>query len=431
MFRRFRNYIEKSIPLLRVISLNSVLVAVRLISGFITAKASAVFLGPQGMALLGNFRDLFQLLINLTAKNFESGIIRYTAQDSKPYPDRVLGTVSGLSLFVILIISPLLLLFSEQLSLVLFHSSTYQNVIILTACILPLIAFNIILLAILNGLKAYKTLVKIQVVGFLGNAVLIWLLAMFRGLEGALWAIVLGAIFQLGFTLLWARKDIGNVLHPVFSGMFNKALAGNLWQYFGMAVFSSLLIVGASFFVRNTIINELGTDMAGYWEALNKISLFYLMFFSSLLTFYLLPKLAENKTYSGYKAIMKSYFEVIVPILTMGLAIIYFLRIPIIKIFLTGDFIYIKELVLLQLAGDFIRVIAMSFAYQFHAKKIIRYYLISDAVLYISFCCLSVVFIKIYDLKGVYLAYIISYALYLVTVLYALFVSRKKYLQDA
>ncbi|HBK83540.1 MAG TPA: O-antigen translocase, partial [Flavobacterium sp.] len=51
-------YIFKKIAkkeLLKITSLNSVSVFFKIIIGFITSKVIALFIGPSGMALVGNF----------------------------------------------------------------------------------------------------------------------------------------------------------------------------------------------------------------------------------------------------------------------------------------------------------------------------------------------------------------------------------------
>jgi PST family polysaccharide transporter len=107
----------------------------------------------------------------------------------------------------------------------------------------------------------------------------------------------------------------------------------------------------------------------------------------------------------------------------------YILRIFIIKLFLTDDFLEIKDFFYLQMIGDFLRVIAFSFAYQFHAKKMVASYFISDAILYITFYMLSIYLLNDFNIQGVYYAYIVSALLYLISVSLFVFFNRNKYLK--
>ncbi len=196
-----------------------------------------------------------------------------------------------------------------------------------------------------------------------------------------------------------------------------------------MATYSTILISLCYLFIRNNIILTLDTDTAGLWEAMNKLSTFYMIFFSSLMTLYLLPLLSTNKTISGYYNIMKTYFKYLIPLVIVLFVGILIFRIFLIKLFLTNEFKTIEQFFYLQLLGDFIKIIAFSLAYQFHAKKMVLSYIITDTILYFSFYLFSIYLLKIFNLKGVFYAYIISTSLYLISVSIFIFLNRKKYLE--
>jgi PST family polysaccharide transporter len=181
--------------------------------------------------------------------------------------------------------------------------------------------------------------------------------------------------------------------------------------------------------IRNKIIAGIDIETAGLWEGMNKISTFSMLVFTSLLTLYLLPKLAENKTICGYKSIMTDYFKFVLPLMIVLFAVVFLFRILIINLFLTESFLEIGNFFHLQLIGDFIKVVAFSLAYQFHAKQIIIPYFISDAILYGSFYLISVFLLDAYQLSGVYYAYISSLVLYLLVVIISIFFTRNKYLR--
>jgi PST family polysaccharide transporter len=51
--------------LFKVTSLNSLSILVRIITGFISSKAIAYFVGPSGMALMGNLRNFTSTIENI------------------------------------------------------------------------------------------------------------------------------------------------------------------------------------------------------------------------------------------------------------------------------------------------------------------------------------------------------------------------------
>ncbi|MCB0439626.1 MAG: O-antigen translocase, partial [Mangrovimonas sp.] len=63
--KRFLDYINNNV-LLKVASLNSVSVLLRIIAGFLTSKAIAIFVGAEGMALIGNMRNFLSSMQSIS-----------------------------------------------------------------------------------------------------------------------------------------------------------------------------------------------------------------------------------------------------------------------------------------------------------------------------------------------------------------------------
>ena len=68
------------------------------------------------------------------------------------------------------------------------------------------------------------------------------------------------------------------------------------------------------------------------------------------------------------------------------------------------------------MVGDFISVLAIALVKQFHAKLMVKAYLISNGMLNLLYVGLSYFFIDLYGLVGVVKAYALSYAIYLIVV---------------
>ena len=147
---------------------------------------------------------------------------------------------------------------------------------------------------VLNGLEQYKKLVILNSVLSIGNMVVTIILAIKYGLEGALLGIILGPIivFCINFFLLGEKRQI---LYYAFKfELFSIKVLKNISIYFLMAAYSTVIVSLTFLLIRNLIIANLSVEEAGYWEAMNRISSFYLMFFISLTSFYLLPRLSKT-----------------------------------------------------------------------------------------------------------------------------------------
>lgn len=416
---------------LKVFSYNSLVVFGKLFSSFIISKISAIYLGPSGYAIVGNFKNLLQGILGVSATGFQSGIIKYIAEskeDSKKL-DLIIATVIGMCMSISLILGSCLLCFSNFLSVFILKDASLAYVIKYLGVCLPFVSLNFVIIYILNGLQKFKLYTVIVTITNLFNALFTVLLIYYFSLKGALIASVIIPI--LTFIVSLTFKEIRDYLLKVFINIKNVSVVflKSISTYLIMATYSSILISLAYLFIRNKIILDFNSQTAGLWEAVNKISAFYMVFFSSLFTLYLLPKLSVNKTVLGYSKIMKTYFIYIIPFACVLFVTMFLLRSLLIQIFLTNEFESIEQFFHLQFIGDFIKIIAFSLAYQFHAKKMVAFYFISDFVLYISFYILSLYFIKIFKLEGVFYAYILSTILYLMVVSVFIYFKNETYLK--
>ena len=414
----------------KVFSFNGIIVLGKLITSFVVSKVSAIYLGPSGYAIVGNLKNLLQGVLGVTASGFESGLIKYVAEHKKDTKQLNVVVISAfvLSVGISLFVGFCLFLFSNSLSISVLKDASLGHVFKYLAIFLPLISLNFLILYFVNGLQKLKLYTILISISNALNALVTFLGVYFYHLHGALYASIIIPVLSFLFSvcipevryfLFEAIKNIKSVSIPFFK---------SISTYIAMAIYSSVLLSLSYLLIRNDIISKLDTSTAGLWEAMNKLSSFYMIFFSSLFTLYLLPLLASNTTVKGYNKIMTTYFKNVIPLVIAIFLVIFILRIVLIKLFLTNSFLVIEQYFYLQLLGDFIKIIAFSLAYQFHAKKMVTQYFITDAILYISFYTLSFFCLKHFNLYGVFYAYIISAFLYLIAVCIFVFVNREKYL---
>jgi len=143
----------------RFLSYNTIIVLGKLISSFVVSKVSAIYLGPSGYALLGNFRNIFQIVLGVSANGFESGTIKHIAEnrDDKSYHSKIVSSIISFSFILSLFMGILLLIFACELSEITLKTSNYSYVFRYLAFLLPLISINFIILYIINGLQKIKT----------------------------------------------------------------------------------------------------------------------------------------------------------------------------------------------------------------------------------------------------------------------------------
>jgi PST family polysaccharide transporter len=158
-------------------------------------------------------------------------------------------------------------------------------------------------------------------------------------------------------------------------------------------------------------------NSAGYWEAMNRISTYYLMFVNSIMALYFLPRFSEIKDKNEFKTEVFSFYKNIAPIFGLGLLVIYLLKPFVVLLFLTDDFTPVEELFGWQLLGDFIKILSVLIAYNFIAKKMFWHFIITELFLVCITYFTSVYLIDMYGVIGANMAHFISYVMYFIIIL--------------
>ena len=168
-----------------------------------------------------------------------------------------------------------------------------------------------------------------------------------------------------------------------------------------------------SLYIRNSIISQYGENEAGYWEAVNRISTYYLMFVSTLLTVYFFPKLSKAVTNKETQKVFFSYYKTVIPLFGVALIFIFLIKRFIITILLSDEFLPMSELFVWQLTGDFLKACSLILGYEFFAKKMTKAFIITEllsfAILYIT----ATFFIQSFGAQGAVMAHTFTYAIYL------------------
>lgn len=415
---RVLKYINNNV-LVKVASLNSVSVVIKIIAGFLTSKFIAIFIGAEGLALVGNLRDFTNAARTFSILGMYNGVVKYIAEfkDNENELSKLLSTSFYLGFFATALISVFSYYFAQEINVYLFKDqSDYAFVIRIFAIALPFYTLNMFAFSIMNGFSKFKFLIIFNIIGQILGATITVVLIWQNQLEGALVAVVIAEslLFLITLVGILNRRDLSPL---VKASNFNFGFVKKLSSYSIMALFSAILLPIVAFSIRSYITKEQGLESAGMWEAMNRISKYYLMFVSSLMALYILPKLSESTTIQGFRREVFTFYKTIIPIFGLGLIIIYFLRHLIVRILFTTDFQPVEDLFLWQLLGDFVKVLSIVITYQFLAKKMFWHYIILEAfsvtVLYLT----SIYFIDAFGVKGATIAHFVTFALHYLIVL--------------
>lgn len=410
--------ILKQNKLLKVLSLNSISVAVSFVLGIISTKIISFYLGTSGMALIGSFRNFSTMLKSIATLGISNSVVKLVVENKQDKRELsiIYSTFFWLFLIVSVVLGSCTLLFSKVISQFLFFTESYFIPIQFFGLLLPLMIINTFWLAIYNGLEQFKRIVYIQIVSnvfvFGLTALLIWK----QHILGGLLSVAISEFLMVLVTFFYVRKDSSFFqfdLHKIISKKYTTIIK----NFSIMALLSAVIAPLTLIFIRNTIVETHSIHEAGIWDAINRLSGFYMLFFSSGLSMYYMPKLASLQTNSEFKMELKSYFKTFVPLFLVMLIIIFISKVLIVKIAFTDEFSTVKELLIWQLLGDFFKVLTLAFGFQIVVKTMMKRYFIGEIVFNLSYLLLSFYLVKYNAVEGVLQAYFYSCVISFVLVL--------------
>ena len=410
--------------LIKTSVLTGISTVIKLVSAFVINKVIAIYIGPSGLAIVGQLQNFTSIITTFSNGAISSGIVKYTAE----YQDieekkKIFSSSIVISLICSLIISIFLFGFSDYLSELILKDIQYSSVFIIFGATIFLFALNMVLISILNGQKEIKKYVLVNIAGSIFSLVFTSILIMQLNLMGALYAMVLNQSVIFFVTLAFVLKSSWFKLEYFKQGLDKESLS-KLSKYSLMAIVSALTVPVSHLIIREYIGENLGWDSAGYWQGIWYISTMYLMLVTTTLGVYYLPKLSEIQDNKELRKEIFSGYKIIMPIVILASLIIFLLKEYVILIAFSKDFMPMMELFAWQLMGDVIKIASWLLAYLMLAKAMTKVFIYTEVLFSALFVVLSIYFINTFGLIGITYAFSLNYFLYLIVMI---FIFRKRF----
>ncbi len=382
----------------------------------------AVYVGPAGYAAMGQFQNAVQMISTLASGAINTGVTKYTAEyhEDETRQRAVWQTAGTIALAGSTILGLLVLILREELAEWFLGDVLMAPVFGWFAATLVLFVFNTLLLAILNGKKDIHRYVVANISGSVFALLVTSAMVVQWGLMGALvgFAIYQSLAFFVTLALCintpWFRLD-----HMI--GHFDKEVAKKLAKYTAMSLTSVAMLPLSHILIRNHLGTVLGWDSAGYWEGMWRLSGAYLLFASTTLSVYYLPRLSELKTSKEIRKEIIAGYRVIMPLVLVCALFVYLLRYPLIQLLFSSAFLPMHELFFWQLIGDVLKIASWLFAFVMLAKSMAILFIVTEVVFCFGFYVLTLFFVKELGFVGVSVAHAVNYLMYLLVVSFVLF----------
>jgi O-antigen/teichoic acid export membrane protein len=405
--------------LFKILSINGANISVRLVVGFITSKATALFVGIAGMGALGLVKNFISLLDTFLLLGTRNGIVSKLAGaksdiEKNNYVVSLFWLFFGFSVFIALVV----FIFNSFINRFFFANQISSIwIVVLLVLSIPFQALSLYFNAILNGIRSYKV---VSVIGIFTNIFnlffTVFLMWKFH-VEGAIISLFVSSFLFFLFSAYFFSKPFPlKLFFQPYTFVFGEIKP--LINHSAMTLISTLISVTLSYFIRLQIIKKYSLEYAGYYEAILRISTFYMIFISTFVSFYFLPEIAKCTSTNQINRLIKTYLTNIFPLFCVGMLILYFTSDSIIPVFYTKNFLVIAPYIKYQIILDIIKAIYFIIGIQFFAFGNIKGFLMTEMVSFIFQFAFFIIALQVFGFKGVWYSQIASSIIYLLTIIY-------------
>lgn len=388
---------------------------IKVLTTFISGKLAAVLIGPAGVAIVGAFSNLINVVSSLSNGAIVSGVVKYTSEyatDSQKLK-KLLSSVTRIALFATITISGVLILFPRFVSALVFKDAQYYDLVILLGIALVFISFNTVLLAIINGLQQIRFLTVINIITSVVGLIITVAAIYFYNLWGALIALILAQGVGLFITSFYILKfDLINWKY--FLGKISWQEIRNLGSYSFMAILTAFTVPVSQIVLRNLLVSKFGLSEAGFWQASLRISEGYLMILSTSLATYYLPKLSSLNQQQDIKNEVVKGLKFIIPVVFFSALFVFLFRTTIITVLFSANFQRVEDFIIWQLIGDVLKMTAWIFAYLMLAKSMVLQFVVSEIGFNLVYIGLTIILLDKIGITGISISYAVGYLFYLI-----------------
>ena len=404
--------------ILKITSLNSLVVGIRLLVSLIVQNLLAQYTGQSGIAKVGQIRNLSNILTSLSSFGVFNGIVKYVSEykNNEKGLIKLFSTVFVISSIATISISVIIFIYSKELSSWLFLTEDYYLVFHILSVIVPFIAMNRIFNGIISGLSAYKVHAKIEVIWYLIASIFLLISLYYYNIEGVLITIAVTPLVQfLVLTLIFGKTINDYVKFKKLS--LQTPLVKVLLGFSLISFVATVCLNFVEINFRTLISEKISENEAGIWTAMSSISKIYMQFLITVFSIYILPKYTSLNFSHEFKNEVKAIYKTLLPIVVLGMLLVFFSKKYLILSIYNESFLSMTILFKWQLLADLVRFIANILSFKFLAKKQIKHFVLTQLIGLTTYLIMGNLLIDLYLVEGLVMALFFSNLIYLIVVL--------------
>jgi PST family polysaccharide transporter len=386
---------------------------VSIVIGLFSAKAYALFLGSNGLGMLGLQQSLVNLTSLLTGMGIGVGVVRLGANALSHGDEAQIAALRraawilcwGLGGFAVCV----MVVFRWWISEAMLGSSSYANYVVLMGAALLFTLASGIFTSILNAYHRISELAKIGVFNSVIASVisigLIW-----RWGEHGIAAAIIGSAAVSSLTAWWFARSVNqpNIPRPSYARVLKAMRA--LLGFAGPYTASMAVGTGVQYVLPALVLHVLDIDSVGYYRAALAISVTYLGFLLTAMGQDYYPRIAAvaDQPLELNQIVNQQYHLVLVlalPMITVTLALAPYL-VPLIY---SPQFLPTVDVLQWYLIGDLFKFGSWTFGTVILARSSTRTLFLIELIAGANTIIMSYFGIRWFGLAGLGIGFLITY----------------------
>lgn len=382
-------------------------------------KFFALNFGEQGITLLSHFQNLLSIPFLIANEGISKGLIKQNSNQKLNLAEQQLFfTVAFWFNIGLFILVSAVLIFARGFLLAPFvghYSYGFWLLYFLPFLLLSL--FNLLFVAVFLSKNQIKTYAFSNIIS---NLIAVTLLYGFDTLnfENALltYHFASGLAFFINFPIALIKIPFSYFKILPFPSLesFKK-----IFKYIIAATSIVIFNKIGNFILRAYIINEFDFYQTGLWQAVLKLSDSYTQVFTATFLVLFFPKvvsLIHQK--KALKRFLGQSLLLLIPVALLGLSVVYYFREFFLSLMFDTSFVAAEYMIIYVVIGDFFRFGNYFLAHLLLAQERMRLFVLLQAVFSGQFFIMAYFFSNIYGIIGLLFAYLLSYFISAVVLLF-------------
>ena len=374
-------------PLTRALWWSGIQACAKVLGQFSLVKVIALWYGPAGLALAGQFQNLLYLLQTMGGSATQNSSIQALNQDGLSAESRrgVLTVSFKISFWITTILALLWILGYPWLDALIFPSEFpgWLYFLLPLSCLLSTFFFwaN----AYLSATKNYRSLAIHNIHQTFWNTILFIVGGKQWGIVGACTGLALAQI-PLAFYSIWGMKrhtkfrlrakEVWN-----FTSLFRKLpypdgqSLKSPWPMVALSLYSVAASQITLVVIRSIMMKQYDMNEVGYWEGLQRLGNLWIPVIATLLTSHFLPVLSQQRNREGFLRHSMQTLLVSGGLVSLFALVLMAIRFQAIPLLFSSDFGPMVMLLPLQCIADIFKAVNWSLSHailsQGQAKQLI------------------------------------------------------------